>query len=807
MSSIPVEPTALIGRQREVDAVAQALKHKPVVTLWGPPGIGKTRVALHIAHGWAGTAWFCDLSAARDEVDLAAAISRSVVSAAGSTPGPDKLQWRLKEAGSALLVLDNAEQIIDAVAGWLRHLDAPELHVVVTSRERLRLRCEHAIELGPLSVDEAAVELFVDRARAARLDYAPDDEETGKIRQLVAALDGIPLAIELAAARHDVLGVDRLLTRLDERLDLLSHGARGDTDRQATLRGAIDWSWQLLSKPQQHALACLSLPRGSFTADTAEAVVGSGDALQLLGELRDRSLVYAPAPGRMALYESVRAFAAERLADEDVHRRYATYFLDARDGEELPCDGGERDNLLAVLEWALASEQHAEAVRAAIALGPVLTACGPADYHVRLLDRVIDVVGSDPQLLRERGCARQTVGDLAGAEHDLLEALDAGVERPLYAQLRKDLGVVHHQRRAVDQARMCYEAALAVYAELGDKRGEANTIGNLGALEHDTGRFEQAELLYRRALELLARVGDRRLEGIFLTNLGILEQEQGLGERARARYIRALELLREASDRRFEAIALGNLAMLEHSSGKLKKAHALHSSALELLHDVGEVRSEALCRARLGAVMAELGDVESAEQQLDKAEAMVVSRDELTWRVVSLHRSFVEVARGQLDEAARRVERARAPSDGTSDGQPGAPRLADVSDDARMVLHILAHRLATGTGPAMTIANDAKWFQPPGGARQDLARYAAARKILQRLAQHRTDSAGVGLALDSLFEAGWPGVTIAQESASNRVYVALAKLRKMGLKQLLLRNEEGYFLDPDVPLVVSGAGS
>jgi predicted ATPase len=795
---LPPDPTRFIGRERDLERIASELAAGRLVTVSGPPGIGKSRAVWMVARRAKDEVCFGDVSQTRDLSSLSSAVAKAIGIDAGGDP-IEGIARALGSRGQLLVVLDGFEAVAahapDSLGVWLGR--APHARFLVASRERLRLLEERVVELGPLELSGEAVELLLERLRAHRPDYQPSAKETEQLVAVARALEGIPLAIELAASRIDLLGLDGLLERLTERLELLSRGARGN-ERQGTLRGAIAWSWQLLDDAQKRALSIASVFRGTFSPAAAEAVIGR-DAIDRLQDLRDRSLVHTPEPGRYALYESVRAFADEMLEERDAaHARHAAHYraFGEKEARRFELHGGsvealaeERDNLLAVIDRSLAAKRYGDAVSATLALGPVLTAHGPAGFHLELLDRVIDAIDDEPRLLVARGAVRRALGDLAGAEEDLLTALEGADDS--YAAARKELGLVYQLRRDIDRARACYEAALPAAQ---DRRLQGAIIGNLGTLDHDTGGFEHAAQRYQAALDIFREVGDVRYEGIFLTNLGVLEQEQGRRTPARKNYERALELLAESGDRRYEAIALGNLGVLEHEDANLPRARELHDRALALLRQVGDVHSEALCLARLGAVTAALGDIDSGERRLDEAERLVIGRDRLGLALVRLHRCFLDVARGDEAQAFARLEAAQAP-------QEEGPSLVELSDDARMVMRMLAAPLSRGDGPRLKLGPEARWFEPPGAPRQDLERFAAARRILERLAQERMAHPGRPVSAEELFEAGWPGVRILPASAHNRLHVQLAKLRKMGLKLVLLRTDQGYLLDPDTPLL------
>ena len=814
---LPAEPNRLIGRAEDVARVEGMLVAGRLVSVVGPPGIGKTRLALRVAHRAAQRASFCELAEARDSAGFFAAVARGLGVALGSRPSGE-LGRRLAAMGEVVVVLDNVEQIVEDAASVIEAwLDvATSARFVVTSRERLRLPAEQVVELEPLGVDgtsegDDAYELLVERVRARRADYQPDETERTSLEELARRLDGIPLALELAAARVELLGAREVVARLSEPLEVLNRGARGADRRQATLRGAIDASWQLLSDPEREGLARTAVFRGGFTLAAAEAVIGS-HALDVVQSLRDRSLLRAPEPGRFDLYLSVRAFASEQLAArptgglaEEQHRAHYLALGEAEvrgvaeEGAKLDRLFAERSNLLAVFERAIAAGDPESATRAVLALGPVLAARGPARFHRELVDRaqacrVDGGAAPDPRLLLARGTVLRGLGELDAAEADLSAALALDPEGALEVSVLKELGVTHQLRRAIDAARDCYEEALPKARALDDRLAEATLVANLGALDHDIGHFESAARRYAEGLEGFRAVGDRRLEGITLTNLGVLEQEQGRAKAARARYRRALELARESGDHRYEAITLYNLGVLQHEAAELADAERHLEEALKLLVELADLHSEVLCRARLGAVLADRGELEAGARAIEEAERRVSGRAPLALALVGLHRAFLELADGATDAAQRRVANAqRARAD--------APSLVEINDDARLLLRVLGRRLADASGPCLTVGPEARWFEAPGANRRSLDRFTAARRILDHLARERLAQPGQGVTGEELFASGWPGVNIAAPSANNRLYVALAKLRKMGLKVFILRDERGYFLDPSTPFV------
>ncbi|XYH95650.1 ATP-binding protein [Sorangium sp. So ce1128] len=873
-----------IGREGELAGIAGLFQRGDrLVTLWGPAGMGKTRLALELASRWAeaqaGEAvWLCELTACRDLRAVCGAVARAIGAqvAAGRREATlvERIGRALAAEGRALLVLDNLEHVLEPAApaldAWVRA--APELRFLVTSRERTRLPGEVSYELGPLGLPaegsserSAAVALFLDRAAAHRASAPPPppgDERLADVAALVRRLEGIPLAIELAAAREGVLGVRGLLARLGSRLDLLAGAGRGREARQATLRGAIEWSWDLLDDRERRALARCSVFRGPFTLEAAAAVLAEPDAAAIdrVEALRDKSLLRAAPPGsdgatRFALYEGVRELAAEKLAErgerEGAAERHAAFYLAA--GEAAAADferrgaldalnriAGDLEELLAVAESALAAAAAGpqgagaraaaeRALRALCAVEPVLSTRGPFGAQLEPLDRALaaaEQLAADPlvvaRALAARGRARRLRGQAEAALEDLgrarAQAAALGAEA-LLSGIVADLGVLHHGRREMERAREHYEQALALHRALGDRRAEGRALGNLGALHHDERREGEAAGYYERAIAIAAEIGDGRLEGIFSTNAGLLEQERGAPAQARRRYERAAAILGEVGDLRLLAITLGNLGALHHEEGRLAEARACHGRAVALLREVGDRRSEAIALCRLGAALASLEEVDEARRALGPAERLLAQLgDEPDVELARVASGFVELSLAQAarragrgDEAAAHAGAARRRIARAREGAEGAPSSASRSDDVRLLLRILERSLAAlglpegrgegeGSERELLLTDGARFCRPPGGAWHDLRERHAARRLLLALAEQQRCAPGRGLSLAALKEAGWPGERILPEAAANRIYVAMNQLRKLGLKPWLRRDGEGYLLDPALPV-------
>ena len=347
-TNLSPQPTSFVGRVAELADLHQLFRHgSRLITLLGPGGTGKTRLSMQFASQLVsyfsansapdvprGGTWFCDLTEARDLDGICHAVARALAVPLSPADSVKQLGHAIKARGEMMLVLDNFEQVVAfapaTVEEWMNV--APLARMVVSSRELLKIPQETVFEVPPLRVpgkgdavrSSEAVQLFVERARAVRPDWEPNAAEEDAIAQIVRQLDGMPLAIELAAGRMGMLSPGQLVQRLPRRFDLLS-GGKASTDRQATLRGAIDWSWEMLAPNEAAVLAQLALFRGGFTAESAESVVDlarfpdSAEVLSVVLTLRSKSLVrsYYPASGsgemRYGLFESIREYALEKL--------------------------------------------------------------------------------------------------------------------------------------------------------------------------------------------------------------------------------------------------------------------------------------------------------------------------------------------------------------------------------------------------------------------------------------------------------------------------------------------------------------
>ncbi len=838
-SRVPVG--SLVGRDRDVARVLEVLSYgssvggSRLVTILGPPGMGKTRLAERclelVADDLAsdGGAWFCDLTSVTDAGGLPHAVTsvlRGARASGLSDEGSDLVE-HFVAAGPTLLVLDNFEQLVaaaDVVHGWCQA--APELSVILTSRERLGVDGEVVVELGPLdcppetaeeatALESDAVRLLVTRARAAGADVGDDARILGAI---VRHLDGIPLAIELAAARMRVLRPAELLARLSQRLPLLARRPQHAQDRHATLESAIAWSWQLLAPEEQRALAACSIFAGGFTVEAGEAVLGV-NALDLLGALRDKSLVHVPGEGRLALYASIAEFAASRLSEygpdvvADARARHAAFFagaaralLDSRrrlgnfDATLRTRLRRDRANVVAALAFlrndgaapeSIANHAQARRWREGVPIEAWIDALGAA------LGTLDASEGTNEALVAEILLARQSLFGLAGrfaesqADRDRLLAMD--LPRTMRAQAFLAQGIqLRYQGRVHD--------ALASHLE-GEKTIDDDTPVRLlamhhacrGRLAHELGDLDEAREHNDRARAVAARVEQAPLEAVIpLANVALIEQELGRFDEAVRLLDGALAAFERNDEQVYLAIYLLALGDVLLEQGKPEEARRSYERAARFFAGWSSQRQAVELYGALAALEARYGLLDDAEVHLERARRSVSPGA----RVLEV---LVEIASAQVD--LRRARDGGRTGDVSAIGVKHAALtrsdVAATSFVVRFALRLLGQALGAGAVPAPTseraaivIARDGSAFVR-AGKRVDLGRRGSLRRILAALV-----AAERGASRDALLAEGWPGERLLAEAASKRLRVAIATLRSLGLREAIVTRDDGYALDP-----------
>ncbi len=632
-SRLPVPLTRFFGRERELAQIPETLFGAGwndtgsladdrfgarLLTLVGPGGVGKTRLALEVARRMAsslqGRSWFIQLADVQDPTSVPMAILEVMGVPKSTDSSPLTTLVSALSEQTALLVLDNFEQLTETGAALVSELlsRAPLLHCLVTSRCELGVQGERLLSVRPLSspdgsaqldglLDFASVQLFLDRAQAVRPDFQVTPRNAATVAAVCERLDGIPLALELAAAWSSALTPSQILERLSQRFALLVSRHRDTPDRHRTLQAAIEGSFRLLSKAQQQLFLRLSVFRGGWSLESAEAVVEldsvegaeSTELPQMLAQLQERSLIHTEERGaelRFRMLETLREFAVEQSASRErseMAKRHCAYFRKLARESSFKLIGVDQsiwyerlehdhDNLRSALAWAIEHDIN-EALLLAADLWIFWEHRCFAAEGTRWLQNILNhpdaARPTEPraralyalsQVMRARGEFGRAI-ELIEENLQIAYALN---NRHAIAATLNGLAGLTKSNGDIERAAGLYTESLAVYMELGDRKGMAAVFNNQGLIAEHTGHFEEASEHYRAALAMNREIGNRLWEAQNLSNIGITELNRKRFAQARAAYEESLSIHREISNRHGicdVVIYIGELALREQN--------------------------------------------------------------------------------------------------------------------------------------------------------------------------------------------------------------------------------------------------
>lgn len=685
-NNLPPDRVGFFGRTAELRAIADRFAGGArLLTLAGPGGTGKTHLSTRYARAWLGDwpggAWFCDLADAHSELDIARALGAALQVPLDQGDPIDILGDALSQRERTLILLDNFEQIVDfaeaTVARWLDR--APAVAWLVTSRQRLDLRGEQLVVVEPLPLpdpdddllvlrESPAMQLFTARAQSVQPRFRLDAESAPHVARLVRLLDGLPLALELAAARVRVLPPKRILDRMGRRFDLL-RGQRGRGARHSTLKGTIDWSWDLLAPHERWALAQCAVFEGTFDLEAAESVLDLSpwpDApwpMDTVESLVDQSLVRAvvqpDGETRFGLFRSIRDYAQEKLADPravldgageavsgrdaraEVEARHAEHYARWGDPAELAAlhgPGGEDlrarlaadlDNLIVAVRYAADADRAEAAAGAALGALALLRRTGPFPLAEELTDRALALEPAEEEsarLLLAQGVVRNRAGRAEEAVAVLQRARDIGAalrDRGLEGRALAALGYSQLHRGQLETAERTLAEALRLLRRSGDRVREAEALMELAhVVGIRGGRFEEGRSALEQAITIQEQEQDLAGEALTRSYLGAIYAIQGSFGPGLEHYTRSRDLARQVGDRRTEGLAEGMIATIHFLQQRYAEAGPAFRSALRIQTSIGDKVHEAMLVANYSSLLQTEGQLDEAARMMQRAIAI-----------------------------------------------------------------------------------------------------------------------------------------------------------------------------------------
>lgn len=629
LSNLPLALTSFVGRKRELAEVKSLLKSTRLLTLTGSGGCGKTRLALAVADELLAEfddgVWLVELAALNDPTLVPKTVAGALGLREWTTSTRTQALSDYLHLKNLLVILDNCEHLVDASAQLAEQLlrVCPDLKILATSRESLAVGGEAVYPVPTLSLPEPnasspvkvleseAVRLFVERARAVKIDFGLTAENAPIVAQICQRLDGIPLAIELAAARIKLLKVDHLAKRLDDRFNLLTTGSRTALPRQQTLRATINWSYDLLPEPARVMFRRLSVFAGGFTLNAAEQICSDESApppvvLEMLGLLVDRSLVIVEPRREEERYrqlETIRAYAREKLIEsneaDQMRRRHFDFFLRFVEASQPDLWGAaeqvwldrleaEQDNLRAALQWSLERGDYEQLLRLAGALGWFWYVRSNFVEGRRWLDQALAHCDTCVPAVRARGLDR--AGTLAVLQGDYVRASE------------------------------CLSAALSLYVASGDSKGRAWVLLQLSNTAFYRGNYAEAMATARQSLLLSEQMGRRGYIASMQLYTGIIAYYQGDDAQAKELIKQSLPVLQEFRDGVAVARAFHTLGLVARRRGHLAEAGTLFEKSLNMAQEKGSRLDVAQAFEGLAGVACAQGQSERAVRLFGAAE-------------------------------------------------------------------------------------------------------------------------------------------------------------------------------------------
>ena len=658
-NNLPVQLTSFIGREKEMKHVKETLKLSRLVTLTSAGGSGKTRLALQtgaeVIDEYSHGVWFVDLAPLNDPALLTSTIIDALGIKEESKKSTEETLIDFIKEKEILILLDNCEQLIHACANLTERLlsSCPKLKIIATSREVMNCGGEKIYRIPPLAIPDRnsnntpeqlaqyeSVRLFIERALAVNPDFRINNENAQALAEICSRLDGIPLAIELAAARTKILSVVKIYERLDDRFSLLTGGKRTALPRQQTLKALIDWSYDLLSEEEKILWSRLSVFSGGWTLEAAEEIcsdemISKNLILDLLSQLTEKSvIIFDESNERYRILESLKQYGIEKLSDGNrIFLRHLDYFLELSEKAEpeLRAENSkfwfdiieaDHSNFVSAIVRSLNNENAEKGGLVASAIGEFWSTTGQYSTGIRIVENILQSSGMLDKSVKSKvlsliGSLKKDQGDYEQAKKYTEESLEIRKEiGDNYGIVVSvvNLGSISFHQGDYDRAKKYFGESLTLNKELGDKRVMAASNANLGNISYYQGDYEQARSHYKECLTISKEIGDKKLIAISLNSLGSITYVLEDSEQASEYYEDCLNISKEIGYISMITSSMNNLGFLANYHGDYELAKKYYFESMAISKEVGNKGGIATSMSFLGNTLCSLGDYVQAEK-------------------------------------------------------------------------------------------------------------------------------------------------------------------------------------------------
>lgn len=655
-NNLPVQLTSFIGREEDIKITKELLKHNRLLTITGSGGAGKTRLSLQtgaeIIDGYTNGVWFLELAAIKDPDSIPTALINVFGLKEEMNFTPEKSLIEHLKNKEILIILDNCEHLIKACAVIAELLlsSCPGIKIIATSREAMNIPGEQIYKIPPLKQPDPkkndtpeqlsqfeSVRLFIERAYAVNPKFKFDNKNASAIAGICSHLDGIPLAIELAAARINILTPEKILERLDDKFNLLTGGKRNALPRQQTLKALIDWSFDLLTENEKILWSRLSIFCG-LSLEAAEEIcsdelIQKDQIMNLLYKLSQKSiLIFDESKDRYRLLETIKQYGREKLENENkVFSKFLDYFLDLSQKAKRELKSinfkiwldkleEEHNNILTAIHWGLNNEKIDKVVNIVDSLRKFWEIRGQYSTGIKILDSILKKkenlnLNTKANLLNLTGKFNNYQGNFDIADKFFKESLNIYKktgDKMGISTSTNNLGSLAYSQGKLEQAKKLFEESINIKKEIGDNKGIAGSMNNLGALAFSIGEYNEAKKYYEESLAIRKAIEDKIGISASLNNLGGLELYKGNFADAKNFFEESLKIKREIGDKKGIATVLGNIGVVTKYMGDFELTKKIFEESISIFREIGN-------KSETADFLRNLGDLLSSKNYFEEA--------------------------------------------------------------------------------------------------------------------------------------------------------------------------------------------